>query len=171
MKAKFLIFYLFYVGTLLLNGCSSEFTETSNANAVNFNAPTNAGSENVLTNIETQKSENNAMVYTPINRNTLSAALKNRLKQDKSNVLTDKDWEGDVWLEQHLGLFYKNDDEFIRDVVCKVTLDLLKPNNERLTEVSQKRLRQKIKHDTKCKAAVGEMLSAAIDTEPINPIP
>ena len=107
----------------------------------------------------------------PVNSNTLSAALKQRLKRDKEEILSQRDWQGGAFLDLKVGLFYKNDDEFVRDAVCDVTLTTLAPNNEKLTAVAQRRLRRNIDHDTKCKAAVSEMLDATLDTEPINPIP
>ncbi len=113
----------------------------------------------------------NVAMSNPINKDTLSAALKQRLRRDKHEVLTQKSWADDEWRDLNIGLFYKNDDEFVRDAVCDVTLKMIAPNNERLTAVSQRRLRKNVNHQTKCKSAVSEMLNATLDTEPITPIP
>lgn len=159
------------VGVFIIGNCSSGNDSTNTANTAvvsNVNADdantTTANMENTNTNFKVD-------MHNPVNNNTLSVALKQRLKQDKEKILSQKDWEGDAFLDLKIGLFYKNDDEFVRDSVCDVTLKMLEPNNERLTAVAQRRLRKNVNHDTKCKSAVGEMLNATLDTEPIVLIP
>jgi len=161
-----------------IGGCSS-----SNSSNANYSSGTgnsfNTGNMATASNTDPTLSEMNSMnmgnanmsfntaMNKPINSNTLSASLKQRLKQDKEEVLTQKDWEENAWLDLNIGLFYKNDDEFVRDTVCDVTEKILESNNKRMTKVAQRRLRRSIKHDTKCKSAVDEMLNATLDTKPI----
>lgn len=159
------------IGIFLTGNCSSGSDSTNSANT---NMVSNASNENQnigTANMENANTNLTTTMHNPINKNTLSAALKQRLKNDKEKILSQKDWEGDAFLDLKIGLFYKNDDEFVRDAVCDVTIKMIAPNNERLTAVSQRRLRKNVNHDTKCKSAVSEMLNAALDTEPITPIP
>lgn len=101
------------------------------------------------------------------NKKTLSAALKKRLRNDKENLLSPEDWEKDAWLDLNIGLFYDSDDEFVDDVVYEVTRDVLRNENKKLKRNARLRLGEDVNIDTKCKAAVEEMLDASLSTEPI----
>ena len=163
------IFIIFLSGFLLLSACSSNSVEPENASPAGGGEKSRAADDSVY---KTEKKPDFIIPKRlPVNRKTLSLALKNRLKNDKAKVLTEKDWEQDEWQNLKLGIFYKNDDEFIRDTVCVVTLEMLKPNNEKLTRVSQRKLRRSVNFNTKGKDAVNEMLDASLDTEPIEMIP
>ncbi len=101
----------------------------------------------------------------------LSNALKIQLKKDKEDVLTPAQWEADKWLDMPIGRFYKNLDKLVGNAVCDVTDALLKPHNKRMRKNAALSLRNKVKFDKKCKDAVEEMLTVALDNESIEPIP
>ena len=131
-----------------------------------------SNSANSMTNSTSSNSASNtATTNLAINRGTLSESLKNRLMDDNEELLTDDDWAGDAWLDVSIGLFYKNDDEFSKDAVCDVTEEILRSANKKMTDVSERRLRNNINHNTKGRICISEMLTATLDTKPINPIP
>jgi hypothetical protein len=176
---KFISYLAFCICVCLAAACGGESANnTRNANSIqNFNvnhnvtANTNTYQTPEANMSNTSTSNINTNMSMTINQDTLSKSLKERLKHDRAELLTEDDWANDkVWLDVNIGPFYKNDDEFVRDVVCDVTNGVLKNNNKRMTQVSQRGLRKKVKSDMKCTDAVKAMLSAALDTEPIQPI-
>lgn len=169
MKITLFIYCLALVGIITAGGCSSEPAGIQqNSSTINTNTTAaNTGASGNQMNMTANKNNFNAPAPTPVNKNTLSAALKEHLKSVKPNVLTEENWKGDTWLDLNLGIFYKKDNEHIRDEVCRVTIKLLEANNEKLTEFSQSRLRKNLSHETLCKNAVAKMLDASLDTEKI----
>jgi hypothetical protein len=152
----------FLSACLFVSGCTESQAPPDNANA-------NANIERTST-----QTANNTMTNTPpepINQETLTRRLKERVKQAREDTFTPPEWETNTWLSVKLGVFYDNSEDFVKDAVCGATKAVLEPNNLRMKKESERALRNKVSAATKCKDAILAMVRAAQDSEPINMVP
>ena len=163
--------------TVMVSACGSaenaNNAASSNANrmsnVVYTNSTANASSTALSTAANT--ASNSMTTITELTQMTLTFALKTRIYNDARGELAEPDWDADRWLEVPLGRFYRNDDEFAKDAVCRAIDDALARAGRRLRGAPRLNLRRAIDKKTMCRLAVVAMRDASLESEPINSIP
>lgn len=151
---------------LLMSACGEAVDDNANANANKpVNTSSNASNANSAAN--TLNSTANAANSAPpvvITADTLRAALKARLMQDKMSILKDRDWDRDQWVDLLVGDFYRNNDTISKQKISDTTADVLRTANRMMTRSAQQRLMDSVTSLTKCKTALELMHTATRDS-------
>lgn len=177
-KIAAVLFLIVAVVILLLLSRSCDFEATSNF-AVNTNRranvsnTSNSRANNVNESANMSNSATNTSHIGEVTFEQLKLELKNglreRIRESSGNekVFTPSQWNADAWLNQTIGRFYNDDDDYAKKAVCSVTERVLKEHNKKMKGDALPRLRDSISHGLMCSKVVSYMQDAAVNTESI----